>query len=71
MERRLERRKREGLVNEAVAKARRDVVGVGGGGRAGASGGSGGSQSIQDPDTGAMYDICGVSVCGGPDVTGP
>jgi len=69
MERRLERQKMRRTaerIKAAVRGNRRVETTAGGGG----GGSQGGAQSIQDPD-GVLYDMCGVSICGGPDITGP
>jgi len=74
MRRRLGENKTRMLVDKAVAKTRQGqrvetAAAMGGGGGFG-GGGNAGVQPIQDPD-GVLYDMCGVSECGGPDITGP
>lgn len=68
MERRLERQKARGFAERIKGEIRghqrvETTAGSGGGG------GQGGAASIHDPD-GVLYDMCGVSACGGPDITG-
>ena len=71
MRRRLQENRTRAIVDLAKRELRqgqRHETAASGGG--GGEMNSAGSAPLHDPD-GVLYDMCGVSVCGGPVVTGP